>query len=123
VHFDLVNPVNNSGHPRAPAAEGAVECGAWDAPITRQAMDLSDATLLAVAGSAAPLFVHQPEVTLAEVAAHAPFPGVPNQVAFRRPRRAPAALRFAFCVLQAPPAAPRGVFVRERRPPPLTRWS
>ena len=90
MHFDLVNPADNGGHPRAPAAEGAVECGAWDAPITRQAMDLSDATLLAVAGSAAPLFVHQPEVTLAEVAAHAPFPGVPNQVASRPPRRAPA---------------------------------
>jgi len=78
--IDLVNPEDNEGFPRNVTIKGFVESGIFDAPIYLIEMTQSQETLRGLEGAAAPLFVEQPEITLAEGAQQSPFPGVPNAI-------------------------------------------
>jgi len=81
--IDLWQPVDNSLYPRVLLHRGEVECGVFDSPVDQQTIDQATDAIHAIEGASAPLFTYQPQVTVAEIVQHSPFPAVPNQVVFK----------------------------------------
>ncbi|KAJ1471266.1 hypothetical protein T484DRAFT_1844810, partial [Baffinella frigidus] len=79
----FLRPVDNSLYPRVLLHRGEVECGVFDSPVDQQTIDQATDAIHAIEGASAPLFTYQPQVTVAEIVQHSPFPAVPNQVVFK----------------------------------------